>query len=680
MKKALLTMVVALMATVSVNAQKVKRPDTYNYNRGVELLNNGEFEEGVKYLESELSENPKNGYAYIWIGAAEYAQEDYSSALTVINKGLSLLPKKDKEYRAYSHNLRARVYYELGEIDKVLRDLDESVSLQPEVTDYLEERAQIYYELEMYDLSDKDYQRITELDEGSVMSYMGIGRNAMMQERYDDALRQFDYVVKMASGYASGYSFRAEAYVRKGEYNKAAEDIVTALEIDGDDKAFYLLGEMADSAKVIIEAKLKAKSLKDKSTPQWQVYLGIVNEQVKDYPKAIEYYKKALDLSPTAYYAYRIYFCNEAMGKYPQALEYIDYAIELDSTDNEDLLSRADLLYYMGRMEECLQTIDKYVDAAPDYFGGYYRRGFYKDNTRDVEGAIEDYSMAITLNPNFAYAYLGRADMYGLKGDDEAAKADFRKVVEIDTVPSIGACTMYAYLGLGERDNAKVFMQRMIDENPDDKGVYYDAACFYSRMGEKEEAVNYLRQAFEKGFHDFVHIDNDDDMNVIRELEEFKRLIKEYKEKYQWGVEATAKTFEEVVVEVPFTKDGDMCMVKCTINNLPLYFIFDTGASSISMSDVEATFMMKNGYLSSKDVVGKQYFSTADGSVSEGTVLNLRNVNFGGVSLDNIQASVVKNQRAPLLLGQSVMQKLGRIEIDNERRVLKITYKKVVKE
>ena len=88
--------------------------------------------------------------------------------------------------------------------------------------------------------------------------------------------------------------------------------------------------------------------------------------------------------------------------------------------------------------------------------------------------------------------------------------------------------------------------------------------------------------------------------------------------------------------------------------------------------------MMKNGYLLSKDVMGKQHFLTADGSVSEGTVLNLRNVNFGGLNLDNIQASVVKNQRAPLLLGQSVMQKLGRIEIDNERRVLKITYKKVV--
>ena len=123
-----------------------------------------------------------------------------------------------------------------------------------------------------------------------------------------------------------------------------------------------------------------------------------------------------------------------------------------------------------------------------------------------------------------------------------------------------------------------------------------------------------------------------------------------------------------------------MCMVKCTINDLPLHFIFDTGASIISMSDVEATFMMKNGYLSSEDVIGKQHFLTADGSVSEGTILNLRNVNFGGINLDNIHASVVKNQRAPLLLGQSVMQKLGRIEIDNDKRVLRITYKKVVKE
>ena len=73
---------------------------------------------------------------------------------------------------------------------------------------------------------------------------------------------------------------------------------------------------------------------------------------------------------------------------------------------------------------------------------------------------------------------------------------------------------------------------------------------------------------------------------------------------------------------------------------------------------------------------GTQIYITADGSISEGTVINLRHVEFGGLELPNIQASIVKNQIAPLLLGQSILEKLGKIEIDNEKRLLKITYRK----
>lgn len=90
---------------------------------------------------------------------------------------------------------------------------------------------------------------------------------------------------------------------------------------------------------------------------------------------------------------------------------------------------------------------------------------------------------------------------------------------------------------------------------------------------------------------------------------------------------------------------------------------------------VEATFMMKNGYLSKSDVVGSQYFQDANGNINEGTIINLRHVDFGGLKLENVRASVVRNQRAPLLLGQSVLGRLGKIEIDNSRKVLTITSK-----
>ena len=98
MKKVVVAMMVALMATVSVSAQKVKRPDTYNYNRGVELVQNDELDEGLKYLETELEANPKNGYAYSWIAIAYVEKEQYGYAMTAVDKALKYTPKKDKEY------------------------------------------------------------------------------------------------------------------------------------------------------------------------------------------------------------------------------------------------------------------------------------------------------------------------------------------------------------------------------------------------------------------------------------------------------------------------------------------------------------------------------------------------------------------------------------------------------
>ena len=130
---------------------------------------------------------------------------------------------------------------------------------------------------------------------------------------------------------------------------------------------------------------------------------------------------------------------------------------------------------------------------------------------------------------------------------------------------------------------------------------------------------------------------------------------------------------DERVVEVPFTTVNGVTKVDCTINGLPLTFIFDTGASIVTLSQTEANFMFKNGYLSQKDIVGSQTYRTADGSVSVGTTVVLNHINFGGLELTNVRASVVGNQKAPLLLGQSVLKRLGKIEIDNERRVIRIT-------
>lgn len=681
MKRFILLLLPLILGVQITFGQNIKRPDSYNYNRGVEAIQNNNTEEALEYLNKELDENPNNGYALAWIATVRNYQEEYGRALTAADLAIKHIPKKDKQYRAFAYIVRAEVYVGLGEAEKGLADLTSAVNETPDDPDVYERRANLYYYMDKYDLADKDYQKIISLNPGSVMGYMGIGRNANAEKRYNDAIEQFDYVTRLASNYSSGYSFRAESYIGINQFNKAIDDIIRALNIDGNDKAFNLMFQVADSSMVELVTKLKVQSIKSPNNDYWPYCLGVVHEHSGAYSKAIDYYISSMEKDRSPITANRISNCYSEIGNFTLALEYIDEAIVMDSTNYDFLMAKADLLYESGDVEKAIKELDIYVNHYPEFYGGYYRRGWYKDNKKDVDGAIEDYTMSIVLDPNYAYAYLGRGDMYVLKNDIESAKADFNKVIELDTIPNNSSCAQYAYWGLGEKEEAINFMNKVIANDPDNAGNYYDAACLHSRMGELEKAIGFMETAFEKGYRRFAHMELDNDLDAIRELPNFKDLVKLYKNKFASEVEeniAEDETYENRIAEIPFTKENGVCKVKCSINDLPLYFVFDTGASDVSISSVEATFMMKNGYLKSTDVIGKQNYMMANGEISAGTILNIRNVNFGGLDLDNIRASVVHNQTAPLLLGQSVLNRLGNIEIDNSRGVIKITYKKKI--
>lgn len=104
--------------------------------------------------------------------------------------------------------------------------------------------------------------------------------------------------------------------------------------------------------------------------------------------------------------------------------------------------------------------------------------------------------------------------------------------------------------------------------------------------------------------------------------------------------------------------------VPCKINGTEMEFIFDTGASDITMSLTEASFLYKQGKLTEEDFIGTQQYQIADGSIHEGAIVVLRKVEIGSWELHDVKASIVDNMEAPLLLGQSALAKFGKISID----------------
>ncbi len=663
-----------LIGCVSAMGQPQSVMKSYNFSRALEEAKKGNKAEAIDFLKKEVTDNPNNGYAFFTMAVLQADGEDYSGAMSAINTALKKLPKKDKEFVARSYASRGQLYAIAGDTVKSMEDYVTALNVNPTDADILESYGQILYELKRYDEADKNYRQIVSLNPASVMGYMGLGRDAYAVGNYDEAVRQYNTVIGMYDDYSSGYAFRAESYLKLGKYLEAVDDIMKALSIDNDAKAHHYLFEFPEGKTTLVITKLKGMAVKNPHNAEWYYYMGQLYNDRKMYAEAIEALKEAYNIDAHPVFLELMGDCYQSLGNFTKALEVITEAQQMRPDDLDLISTKGDILGESGDIEGAIEEWTRFIDKAPALFYGYYRRGFFEDNSERTDDALSDYDMAIMLDPTYAYAYLGKGDMLMRKGDNDKALETYRKVVELDTIPNNQSCAMYALLALGEKERAIDFMQQIIANDPTDCGNYYDGACFYSRMGDLDKSLTNLRKAFELGFRRFHHVMSDDDLKELRGTQGFEELMYEYNKPISEfddssdNNELVGQEYE--ITNIPFTADSGCVSVKCTINDLPLSFIFDTGASTVSLSMVEANFMLKNGYLKKEDFIGSQRFVDANGGISEGTVVNLRNVDFGGLHLNNVRASIVRNQKAPLLLGQTVLGRLGSIEIDNPGKKL----------
>ena len=86
--KNFLTFVLIVLFAQSVYSQDYKRPETYNYLRGMEALENGNREEALEYFNKDIKENPQSGYPYSWVAMLRSYYKEYGKALTASNMAI----------------------------------------------------------------------------------------------------------------------------------------------------------------------------------------------------------------------------------------------------------------------------------------------------------------------------------------------------------------------------------------------------------------------------------------------------------------------------------------------------------------------------------------------------------------------------------------------------------------
>jgi Flp pilus assembly protein TadD len=143
---------------------------------------------------------------------------------------------------------------------------------------------------------------------------------------------------------------------------------------------------------------------------------------------------------------------------------------------------------------------------------------------RAAELRPEDYQApALLINP------------LGSLGRREEALAATRRVVavierhlELNPEDPRALCLGAAALAtLGDRERSLEWAERAQEIDPGDPAVLYNVACMYTRLNEPDKAADCLAEAVRNGFSHREWIENDSQLDLIRDHPRYKEVMKQ---------------------------------------------------------------------------------------------------------------------------------------------------------
>ncbi len=253
--------------------QEVAGPMT-DYDWAVEACYHERFDEALTYINKHLKKNPNDAYGWTCLAAIQCQMNNDSEASKAIEKARKCsAANDDPEMLNWMYYTQSTVYLHRQDTVRAIEALNNAVKSDPTDVECYMRLGNIYKKQREYDLAMVNYGLAVQYDRNQVEGYLGLGTVAGSLKKRADAIKAFSMAIKLQPDFAECYALRAVEYYNDWQYEKAMDDIITALELDNENvRAKWVLEHLKVSAPEAAEKALKTKA-KTSNDNSWLQFL-----------------------------------------------------------------------------------------------------------------------------------------------------------------------------------------------------------------------------------------------------------------------------------------------------------------------------------------------------------------------------------------------------------------------
>ncbi|WP_152286541.1 tetratricopeptide repeat protein [Flavicella marina] len=314
------------------------------------------FEKAERLLNDLEAIEPNNQEIYIQRAAIFSKVDKHKEAIDTLKVALEYTDDV-----ADVSSLLAMEYLYLDDFDQAR--LNFAKCLEVDYEDY----SSLYNIIYCFDMDEKHEEAVVylnsyiETNPYCEVAWHQLGRQYIVLERYEEALRAFDYAVVIDDSFIGGYLEKAKTLEILKRYEEAIENYSISLELDDPTAFVYLrigdcfreLGELKKAAEFYKNA-VNEDPLLDKA---WMSLTDVYFE-LEDFSKSLYYIKKVLSIDEfNAVYWRKYGEINIKLSFFEESIQAFKRCLSLDDKALEIWLALVDVLYYIGDYTQALNQL-----------------------------------------------------------------------------------------------------------------------------------------------------------------------------------------------------------------------------------------------------------------------------------------------------------------------------------